>query len=82
MKKINWGNLFRNKCPKCGMTISYKRDSQLFECALYDENEGNFSCDFSISFVKLERLKEKMKSQNDIRQFEHDNLESLNNLAL
>lgn len=80
--KMKWNNLFSDRCPKCKMPISYKKDSQLFECDLYNEEAGIFSCDFSISPVRLQDLKEKMKATKDLRQFEHDNLEALNNLVI
>lgn len=58
MKKMNWKKLFENRCPKCGCLLIYKVDTELFECALYDEDpKGVFACDFSISKHKIEIVK-------------------------
>lgn len=63
MKKMNWKKLFENRCPKCGCQLIYKVDTQLFECALYDEDPySTFSCDFSISKGKIELVKQKISS--------------------
>jgi len=63
MNKIkHWKNLLENNCPKCGSKLFYKRDSELWECALYDEEPTSFfGCDFSISIHKIESLKQKIK---------------------
>lgn len=87
MKKFIWKNLLISLCPKCGCNIFYKKDSQLFECVLYDEPSsemkgGFFSCDFSISPQRLDELKQKIKSNKMLNQYSTDNGERLNNLRL
>lgn len=58
---MKWRNLINNRCPRCGSGLIYKADTQLFECALYDEDpKGFFSCDFSISKGKIEVVKQKI----------------------
>lgn len=75
-----WKNLLSSKCPKCGFPIEHKKDSEKWECSLYDQNEGFFSCDFSINPTTLEQLKKKLKDKNYIYEVDRDNSEALNNL--
>lgn len=81
MKWFNLLNKNNPKCPKCGSSLIYKKDTQNFECALYDEETTSiFSCDFSISPQKLNYLQDKIKTKKYISEFDHLNDYKLNNL--
>lgn len=55
--------MFEMRCPKCGCELIYKVDTQLYECALFDEDpRGTFTCDFAISKGKLEIVKQKVST--------------------
>lgn len=80
---MKWKNLLNDDCPKCGCNLVYKKDSELYECALYDEDpKGHFSCDFSISPPKKAELVRKITTGRMLNEFDHDNLKDLNNLGL
>lgn len=77
-----WKYLLNEHCPKCGCKLYYKKDTQLYECALYDENPtGHFSCDFSITPRRLKDLQYKISTGQVLQEFDHDNSERLNNLG-
>lgn len=50
----------------------YKKDTQKYECTLYDENSDSvFSCDFEISPKKFQELQEKIKNKQYVSKYEH-----------
>lgn len=81
--KLKWRNLLKNECPRCGCKVFYKKDSELFECALFEENpRGTFSCDFAISERKMQDLKNKILTGKILNEYNHDNFESWNNYGV
>ncbi len=79
--KKKWKNLLDERCPIHGCKIFYRKDTQNFECELYEENSFSiFSCDFSISPRRLKELQRLILTGKILENFNHENAESLNNL--
>lgn len=84
MELKKWSNLLNETCPKCNSSLSYKKDSELYECALYNEDSDSFfSCDFSISPLIMKNLQQKIMNGRTLSDYAiQDNLKELNNYGV
>lgn len=45
---MNWNNLMKNKCPKCGKELDFKSDKDMMMCTI--------SCGFMIETENMKKI--------------------------
>ena len=65
MERFNWNKLLENRCPRCQMSLEFKKDINMFDCP---------KCDFRITTPRFENVVENLmqRRQDMIRNEEID----------
>jgi len=76
-QRLNWPAITRGLCPKCGAPLGSPGQ---YGTKCYLAGPGDLSCDFFITHEKERAIKNKIANGSKLKEFDHDNFESLQNL--
>ncbi len=69
---MNWKNLAKNKCPKCGKELDYMSDREMMMCTI--------SCGFMCTSKRMSIIVGEMNKKK-LDEFSHDNFAELQNFG-